>query len=320
MGITRSGAMFYGARTGLRDIHSASVDFQSGRLLSSPSRAVQTYIGNNVWPAWSRDGKFLSYFSIRDQANRLLFLVVRSLETDQTREFRVNLQYVQQPRWMPDGRAISAGSRDRKGRQGIYRIDVHTGEVSPILVSEPGEYANNPHWSPDGKTLYYRRNDLRTKESVVLAREISSGKEREVLRNKDFIDFSISPDGNYLAFHEPNRAEKSSALKLLPVSGVAPRELLRFQDPKSIGRILDWDPKGRFIVFRKNLSAISPGEQELWIAPLSGDPPRKLDLSVTNINTLSLHPDGRQVIYVDGRQSGEVWVMESFLPALRASR
>ena len=42
------------------------------------------------------------------------------------------LSYIQRPRWAPDG-SITVMGVDLKGRQGIYRFDLHAGQATPIV-------------------------------------------------------------------------------------------------------------------------------------------------------------------------------------------
>jgi Tol biopolymer transport system component len=321
MGMTRAGALYLGVSSGISDLYVASVDLNSGEVLSRPARPVQNYIGSNGWPAWSPDGKYLSYVSERNQGARALVLAIRSKETGETRELTPNLHYLNLPRWIPDGRAISGQGVDRKGRQGIYRIDAQTGDTSPIVLNEPGVYSTPAGWSPDGKKLYYHRNNPATKEHLAIERDMASGKEREILRRKGFFGAFSSPDGRYLALRIPDLTPKSSALMVVPVSGGMPREVLRLNDPESVGGgySVEWTPDSQAIVFRKNFAA-RVDQFELWMVSLDGSQTRKLSLNMENIQQLRIHPDGRQVAFTAGNQKSEVWVMENFLPGLMAAK
>jgi hypothetical protein len=53
---------------------------------------------------------------------------------------------------------------------------------------------------------------------------------------------------------------------------------------------------------------------------VQGGEPEKLELSMDRIRPLRIHPDGRRVAFAAGWPAWEVWVMENFLPALRASK
>jgi hypothetical protein len=87
---------------------------------------------------------------------------------------------------------------------------------------------------------------------------------------------------------------------------------------------ISWTPDGRGVLVRKML--IEGGAQsELWLVPIDGAPPRKLDFDANQgppyaQGEITLHPDGRQLAYDSGKWTGEVWVLENFLPALKATK
>src|SRR5205085_885075 len=151
--------LYLGVRTGGTDVHVASVDLKTGKLLSPPASPIQQFVGTNSMPAFSRDGKYLAYQSRREV--RSFVLGIRSLETGQVRELRPDLSYFNQPDWAPDGRSIAVRSTDHKGRMGLLAIDVQTGAGTPLVLMDPGVGGLRPMWSPDGKSLYYRRLDDR---------------------------------------------------------------------------------------------------------------------------------------------------------------
>ena len=64
--------------------------------------------------------------------------------------------YPPQVQWAADGLSFFTQGTDLKGRQGIYRIDARTAEISSIAVSltSKGEL-QSPKASPDGRMLYY---------------------------------------------------------------------------------------------------------------------------------------------------------------------
>jgi hypothetical protein len=90
-----------------------------------------------------------------------------------------------------------------------------------------------------------------------------------------------------------------------------------------INSSMPWTPDGRAILLKKGTTGVDPSE--LWLVPISGEPPRKIDLDARRIargatGMTRLHPDGKQIALVAGHQTSEVWVLENFLSALKASR
>ena len=308
IGMTRSGVLYFGLAPGSRDFLTASVDFESGKVLVPPVPAVHRFLGTNYGPDWSPDGRYLSYVSYRlRQAN---VLEIHSAETGQTRELRPRLRYFNFPRWSPDGRSFITQGTDFKGRHGIYRIDAQTGQVEPIVLSAPGQESEIPQWAPDGKRIFYRRGDGAHKNDSLVERELASGAEREMLRGTDLRWFSVAPDGQHLACATIDPATKEDALLIVAVAGGDRRDLLRpgsgFGNPQ-------WTPDGRFILLRK--------EGEIWAVAPAGGQPRKIDLGVARILDLRVHPDGRQIAFMTRNNTpDEVWVMENVLHGLNAGK
>ncbi len=314
LGVTTSGALHAVATVSERNIHIASLDFNTGKLLSPPSRPVQSFIGSNKQPDWSPDGKYLAYVSARAGGYRVL--AVRSIETGQTRELRPALTEFGLPRWAPDGRSFVCEGKDFSGRQGIYRIDAATGEVSPIAISRPLSPFYAPQLSADGKKTYCIWLDA--SQRVLLERDLASGSERELLRRGGLRDPSVSPDGRYIALRAT--AGASTAVLLVPTAGGEPRELIRVNEPQGFSPFLAWAPDGRGVIVAAKLD--ESGNKFLWLLPVGGGQPRKLDIDTRDLadeSRIAVHPDGRQIAYVAGDSNREVWVLENFLPVAKAT-
>ena len=157
MGLTATGALYFGSKVSGVDVQIASFDFATGQLLSPPVNPIPDFMGSNQLPDWSPDGKFLAYRSRRVTGTPGTLIAILSMESRQVRELTSEMGYVTFLRWSPDGRFLAVEGTDLKGRRGIFRIDVQSGAVSPFVL-KGSESANNiPDWSLDGKKLYYRR-------------------------------------------------------------------------------------------------------------------------------------------------------------------
>jgi Tol biopolymer transport system component len=315
MAMTRSGTLFFALTPGSRDFYTARVDFESGRLLERPVPAVHQFLGTNYGPDWSPDGNYLSYESYRfRQANVLEIL---STKTGQTRELRPRLRYFNSARWSPNGASFVAAGADLKGRQGIYRIDAQTGEVEPVVLSAPGQQSVIPQWTPDGKGIYYRRGDLAWKHDSIVERDLTSGTERELLRDRHVNWFSLSPDGKSLVCAIVESAKKETAISIVAVAGGERRDLI----PASSGFLPAsggfprprWTPDGSHILLLKS--------GDLWAVAAGGGQPRKIDLGMTRVLDVRVNRDGRQIALMTRNNTmQEVWVMENLLPILSASK
>src|SRR6266542_1754147 len=179
-----------------------------------------------------------------------------------------------------DGKSIYYSARQRKfnyvpnlsgGLWQIWRYDRELAQSFPVVEGFGG--AGRPAVSPDGKTLIYvsRRED----ETVLVARDLGSGKERVVARGVThdeqegftqmdlWPNYAFLPDGKSLVFSNKGRIVRldlaTGALKDIPFTAAveqwaAPR--VAWQEKVETGpvkaRILRWpsqSPDGRWVAF-----------------------------------------------------------------------
>jgi Tol biopolymer transport system component len=331
LGMTRSGALYYGTATSGNYLYVAAADFENGKVLSPPVIIPKTYVGPNASPQWSPDGKYLAYLSRRDsnsRATRMTALAIRSMETGRVRELRSDLADLYstdstRPLWAPDGSSLVVNGTGRNGRRGIYRIDAQSGGAAPLVMSDAAADSQLAAraLSPDGRVLYLTSR-VRTQEQVLLAHDLPTGKEREIARRKGWgRGLSVSPDGRFLAVLARDTSSQSSSLQVIAVEGGEPRELLRASAPEILlGAFVAWTPDGQSLLFMKDKGDGTP--RELWRIAADGSTPRKVGLDGDWVSSLgipgrdgaSIHPDGRQVAFTMGESKLEIWALGNFLP------
>ena len=310
LGFTRNGAYYYNVGTQMNDVYIAELDLATGKLISAPSLATQRLAGSNSRPDWSPDGRELIFLSKRGSgAWGARALCVRSTETGAVRELASKLDRVAHVRWSPDGRYLLALAEHPTGNYGRFRIDVQTGDFSPVPLS--GAIGWPPSWSRDGKAIFYHTG------SSIVVRDIETG-QGKVLHGlaKGSPNFAgglaLSRDGRQLAFAISESGSK--IIKVMPAAGGEARELLRGDQSlmRTTEGAIAWAPNGLSVLFAR--PTISRGT-DLWLVPVQGGEARKLDLTAENMRDLSVHPDGRHIAFTAGGGRSEVWVMENFLPA-----
>ena len=329
MGITQGGSLYYGLETGMMDVYTASLDFKTGKLLSTPTKAIERFVGSNSSPDWSPDGRNLAYISHRGQLWEGSYVVcIQSLETGAERVLSPKLSYIFSARWSPEGRSILLLARDARNRQGLYLMDVESGTVTPVVQNREGVEVGwtRPTLSPDGKAVFYVRHELGNKKTSLVAPELVTGQEKEIYRAPSGVSVhgsAVSPDGQWVAFRSFDQATGVVALQVVASSGGIPRELVREEKGKNIPGFtpLEWTPDGRQVLFTKASSDPQDFRFELWRVPAEGGKAQKVDLAMDGLRDVRIHPDGNRIAFSAGKPTNaEVWVMENFLPALQVAK
>jgi len=320
MGLTRIGSFYYGYAPAGKNVYIAKLNPGTGRIIGQPEKVVQRFEGISSDPAYSPDGRYLAYVCssgprdlTRGRAN---VLRIRSLETGPDREFSTEFSRVAGPRWLPDGRAILLAGLGNNG-WGIYKLDTQTGQLILLLHDAPGVSLSDMDASADGKAFFYVRLEKGKDLCLILLRDLESGSEKEIYRAPAAEDFRISrsPDGRWLAFL--NRRD-NRVLRITPANGGETRELFRYEQKGNFSISLAWTADGRYILFSRLPD--QTGNWDLWRVPVDGGQPDKMGLEKRG-ESISAHPNGRQIAFwLNELSITEVWVMENFLPGLKAAR
>jgi len=325
-GFTQKGSFYYYKGTWMFHIYVAALDLKMGQILIPPKKVTERIVPFNSSPDLSSDGKYLAFISegaLGSSRPDSAVISIRSLETGEERQFSPELSNLYRLRWFPDSRSILVHGLKKKGRWGFYGIDTQTGDVSAIVQEEPDAGITDPAGiSPDGKTIFYRRIVISEKLHQIVARDIKTGQERELYRlaaSSLVMNPVLSPDGRHLVFFVGDE-QKNKSLLVIPAAGGKARELLKVKPPETIDYIsLAWTPDGSQILFGRSSFQLA-GKSELWRISVEGGEPQKLGLTIDNLFHLRVHLDGQRIVYTAGESKAEIWVMENFLPNIKAVR
>lgn len=314
-GLTADGVLYVAKPVGDSDVHFAPVDLAAGKLVAAP-QGVQRFPGRGQ-PAWSADGRFLAFVDCGEQGRGPCAISIRNMDTGQVRELRSSLRYIFHPRWSADGRSFVTYGTDSKARDGVYLIDAGSGDTT-LITDYPRGVAG---WSADGRKVF-----LADTAGNLVEWELSTRSAKKILSAPAGCrGITVSPDGRLAAC-----IIKESVLTVIPTSGGEPSELLRVREPESLvnNAVLSWTLNGSALVVTKRLTS-GPADRgtprELWLVPVSGGAPRKLDIDAGNWDILNpigarFNPDGRYVAFMAGKREMEVWALEVSLPTKSASR
>jgi len=320
LGFTPRGDFYYGQGGSERDIYIVEVDPDTGKLLGSAKKLGLPSQGHNMGPSYSPDGKHLAYLSVPRGKGGVIGIY--SQETGRVRELNPKLSGNLFPQWIPpDGRTLSVLASDKDGRLVIYKVDIQTGEATPIghLADRSLSLRNGPLWAKDGKRFFYTAGLRSDEKRYIYAYDLETGKSERLPGSPDDACFiTISPDGKWLAFiNEHGR----KVLRVIPTSGGEPREVHSYENSDHFISPA-WSADGGSIYLPK----LSDPEGNLWDLfriSLDGRAVEKTDLGLLWIRFLSASPDGRSLAFqASGKnlRQREVWIMENFLPADKAKK
>jgi Tol biopolymer transport system component len=321
IGCTQQNQFCYGYENSGYDVYMGEIDPVSGQFLAPPVKKVRLYEGRNTTPECSPDGKYFVYISFRGFSPRTKHvLCLYSLENDEIRELDTGLKAINQgsfPQWRPDGKAISLAGTDSEGRLGIYLFELESEKLSPLVLSTREEPILRHRWANDGQTLFLTKGETR-KPTSIYARDLKTGEEKALTSPADDIrDFDISPDGKWLACVD--RGLKRD-LGIIPTAGGALQKLCSFEAMGQYHIIPAWSADGKYIFFC-NLASPATNQWEVWRFSLEGKQAQKMEHQGVNVRHLSIHPDGRHMIFsTQSEGPSEVWMMENFLPKAKEEK
>ncbi len=319
MGFANNGSFYYKIRVDGLNVYTATLGG------GTPSLLVERHLGWNFQPEWSPDGKKVAYLSRRQRGSADATLCIRSVETGEEREYSDKLKRVSKwpLRWSPDGGSLLVRGGDLQGNSGLFTIGIGTEEVTRVAwwpAREYGSYMVEPCWSVDGKAVYYVEPRVATPEgrTRLVRTELATGRHEVIHVFPEAVTggaVSLSPDGRWFGFSLIRGAGWSPAV--MPVGGTEIRDL---PGPWTGVRTGTWAPdSGQLLFIKRPGTAAKLTSSELWGVPVEGGEQRSLGFSVMkDVQTLSIHPDGKQLAFTAWEPATEVWVMENFLPGLRS--
>ena len=318
-GLTAVGSLYTVKDATTLSMQIAPIDLRAGRLTGPP--VLENFRSGR--PDWTADGKQLAYEATG--ASGIPAIAVRSVDSGTVRELRPAMLYINEPRWLAGGRALVVMGRDFNGRGVIIQVDAQTGGETFI---DEAAAVGRVQVSPDGKTIYYDgrpsapnrfvARNLETGEIKDLEGPVGTGPAGVRYGNPE-----LSPDGSLFAVVRTDVPAKATTLVVYPVSGGQPRTLFKADSPDALRAFggLTWtaDSEALLVV---NTFGETLGAKDLWLVPITGGNPRKLDVDVRAWKLgggIRLHPNGRQIAFFSGDDAREVWALDSIAPGPSAT-
>jgi Tol biopolymer transport system component len=212
---------------------------------------------DDFMPSWSPDGKQIAYHSWRGGQRDI---VVMSADGRDAKDITNSRNHEMYPDWSANGRQISFTS-DQSGRYEIHAVarKPDGGWWAPRQITS--NWGWNGRWSPDGKWIAFHR----LADSVVMVVPGAGGEARVIL---DGHPRGLTPlasawsDAEHVVVHAVDQNLRH-AFWSVPLSGGAPKLMLRFDDPTRQPRRGEFTTDGRRLYF-----TIASDESDVWMMEL----------------------------------------------------
>ncbi|MDR1415018.1 MAG: PDZ domain-containing protein [Odoribacteraceae bacterium] len=169
-----------------------------GDIFSLPAKEGITYNltnssdANDRDPAWSPDGKYITYITYK---RGLCTIRLREVATGEERDLTPgNESYIFNYRWSPDSRRVAWSDK----RHTLNILDIKSGK-NEVIEQSPVGPLNAFDWSPDSKLIVYARRQ-KTMDDIVI-RDIDAKKTHLITDGWYAVSSpAFSDDGRYLLF------------------------------------------------------------------------------------------------------------------------
>jgi serine/threonine-protein kinase len=248
--------------------------------LLSPSRRRMTFDGDNGFPLWSPDGRWVAYVSNRSEQWNLYR---RRADGSGNAERLTRSSERQVPfSWSPDGKWLAFTKYSRKGRGDIWLLPLTPG-ATPEPFRESPFHESVPVFSPDGRSIAYVSDESGQPEIYVEGWPRSGERQRISVRGGE--EPSWSPRGDELLYREGNR------WMVVPLQTGKPVLLFEGDYVHPFGRSYDVAPDGRKLLLVQR--QVTPPSGELRLVRKALARPRER-VSATPSSRIEQMPKGRR--------------------------
>ena len=317
--LTERGQLFYGIQAGDRDVFTAPFDANSNNSPRQPVSATGKPGERYATATFSPDGKYVAFMKRERQGVQYNKLVIRSLSSDETREFIPRVFAPVRPVWIPGQQAILLQANDANGSANLYRFDLRTNEAKAVVTNTHSPAA----FSPDGKTLYYSPyNPGDSAARQIVAHDMATGRERVIYTaplNVYIPVHSVSADGKTLiAMSSPFLHGRISGsphgVRAISIATGTARSItasIPYDSTKQQARAMGFTRDQREYI----VMTFGDGDKtaSLWRVPLGGGPAvaiGRVPAGMEGSASPWLNPDATRMVYVAGSTRLELWMAE----------
>mgnify|MGYP000147404996 CR=1 FL=1 len=315
MGFTKNGIFYYSLLSRKFNGFVLPFDQAEGAIQGELARPLQ---GSIRTAKWSPDGKSIALIKeIWNEDKRPLSV----LNTKTGKENKMaDWLYAWNIQWSPDCRNLLVEGMDKRkesgkdSRGGIYTIEIESGKITELLsVSDSKESYERAgslwaktlaEWTDDQKRYYYIKNDQ------LVSRDLETGQDKILLQNKNLNKFpyklDLSPAGKKLLYIN------NDEIYIIPTTGNKEYLVTKVNTETGSGpnvrNCAVWSPDMNYLFYTENNG--SEGAV-LWRINTEGENKKEVWYSKFPISSLSIHPNGKQIIITELGQGVEIRKVEN---------
>ncbi len=294
----------------IADVYLLDVDPKTGEPRGESRLLNYNPTGNNTYPAWSPDGKFIAFYSRGGSEGRQI--VVCRADGGDPRKFTCpREQDITYLRWTPDGKGIGFACHDFAWQNKIHCLDLETGQWKTILIPIVGDWSRF-EWSGNGRAFYYSKNGFAEEGAGIYERDMETGEEKLIYSNKEnranFGGLRCSRDYKRLAFVESN-----AGIKILNLETGEFRQLATGIGYPTLS------PDGRNVLAMRATQGDSGGRL-LTVVPATGGSPKQYPLKAGLPQKFGIRrspdwsPDGTKVVFQVTQSESHILLARKLIP------
>lgn len=297
----------FGVGEGTRNTYTASIDFETGRILEEPQPVDNVPWHRNSLGGWSPDGSQLLYITFEPLPNPVEKAVFISVSGQLERELLLPRNFHHKSgaiAWISDQMVLLGGATS--GQIGVHRLDLRTGEF--ITLPDFGErgFFRRFRAHPDGSKIYVVIDDS---PPQIVAIDTRTGEHKIVTETQRIPALiEVSPDGDEIAYLTLRDADGFSSIEAVNLFTGETR-IIRREPAGRLRKPLAWSADGDRILVGVRLEGDAQG---LWSLSADGNgDPVHIDLPDV-FKYLSVNPDGEHIAFQSGIDLGSIRILEDF--------